>query len=273
MRIRIVDAFSERPFAGNPAGVVLLDSDAFPADHWLQRVATEVNLSETAFAHPLPQGGDADWALRWLTPAAEVDMCGHATLATAHVLHTTGTATGTVRFRTRSGVLITTADDSGSITMDFPTAPLIPVGVPGAVAEALGAEILSAHDTGPNVGDLLVELADEQSVRALAPDFKALAGRGGRGVVATAPAQDPTAGYDFVSRGFFPYLGIDEDPVTGSAHTALAPFWSARLGRDALVGLQGGARTGFVRTELRGDRTLLTGSAVTVIDGELLATG
>lgn len=123
MRIRIVDAFSARPFNGNPAGVVLLDSDAFPDTAWLQQVATEVNLSETAFAHSLPAGGDADWALRWLTPAAEVNMCGHATLATAHVLHTTGTATGTVRFRTRSGVLITTAGEDGEITMDFPTAP------------------------------------------------------------------------------------------------------------------------------------------------------
>ncbi|BDH11809.1 PhzF family phenazine biosynthesis protein [Streptomyces hygroscopicus] len=273
MRIHIVDAFSERPFTGNPAGVVLLDSGAFPDTAWLQQVATEVNLSETAFAHPLPEGGDADWALRWLTPAAEVNMCGHATLATAHVLHTTGTATGTVRFRTRSGVLTTTADADGAITMDFPTAPLTPVEVPPVVAGALGTEIRSAYDTGPDVGDLLVELADEKSVRALAPDIKALAGHGGRGVITTARADRPDGGYDFVSRCFFPGVGIDEDPVTGSAHTALAPFWSARLGRDALVGLQGAARTGFVRTELRGDRTLLTGSAVTVIDGELLVTG
>ncbi|MFG3116067.1 PhzF family phenazine biosynthesis protein [Streptomyces sp. NPDC048197] len=270
MRIRIVDAFSERPFAGNPAGVLLLDSDAFPETDWLQQVAREVNLSETAFAHPLPEGGDADWALRWLTPAAEVNMCGHATLATAHVLHSTGTAAGTVRFRTRSGVLTTTAGDDGAITMDFPTAPLSPVEVPPVVAAALGVDILSAHDTGPNVGDLLVELADETSVRALTPDFKALAGHGGRGVIATARAEDPAGGYDFFSRCFFPAVGIDEDPVTGSAHTALAPFWSARLGRNSLVGLQGAARTGYVRTELRGDRTLLTGSAVTVIDGELL---
>ncbi|ANZ20120.1 phenazine biosynthesis protein [Streptomyces noursei ATCC 11455] len=271
MRIRIVDAFTDRPFAGNPAGVVLLDADAFPEDAWLQHVATEVNLSETAFAHPLPPGGDADWALRWLTPTAEVNMCGHATLATAHVLHTTGTATGTVRFSTRSGVLITHADDSGSITMDFPTAPLTPVAVPDVVARALGAEIRSAHDTGPDVGDLLIELADEKAVRDLAPDCALLAGHGGRGVMATARAEDPDGAYDFVSRGFFPALGIDEDPVTGSAHTALAPFWSARLGRGNLVGFQGGTRTGLVRTELRGERTLLTGSAVTVIDGELLA--
>lgn len=273
MRIRIVDAFSTRPFTGNPAGVVLLDSGAFPDTAWLQQVAAEVNLSETAFAHPLPPGGDADWALRWLTPAAEVNMCGHATLATAHVLHTTGTATGTVRFRTRSGVLTTTADPDGAITMDFPTAPLTPVEVPPVVADALGCEIRSAHDTGPDVGDLLVELADEQTVRALSPDLKALAGHGGRGVIATARAADPTTGHDFVSRCFFPAVGIDEDPVTGSAHTALAPFWSARLGRAALVGLQGAARSGHVGTELRGDRTLLTGSAVTVIDGELLVTG
>ncbi|MFI6770885.1 PhzF family phenazine biosynthesis protein [Streptomyces sp. NPDC050355] len=271
MRIRIVDAFSARPFTGNPAGVVLLDSDAFPDTAWLQQVATEVNLSETAFAHPLPEGGDADWALRWLTPATEVNMCGHATLATAHVLHTTGAATtGTVRFRTRSGVLTTTAGDDGTITMDFPTAPLTPVEVPSLVADALGTEIRSAHDTGPDVGDLLVELADESSVRALSPDLRALAGHGGRGVIATARAEDPIGGYDFVSRCFFPAVGIDEDPVTGSAHTALAPFWSARMGRDSLIGRQGSARTGYVRTELRGDRTLLTGSAVTVIDGELL---
>ncbi|KOT84689.1 oxidoreductase [Streptomyces rimosus subsp. pseudoverticillatus] len=271
MRIRIVDAFTDRPFGGNPAGVVLLGAAGFPDTAWLQQVAAEVNLSETAFAHPLPAGGDADWALRWLTPAAEVNLCGHATLATAHVLHTTGAATGTVRFATRSGVLTTTADDSGAITMDFPTAPLTEVEVPPVVAEALGTEVLGAYDTGANLGDLLVELADEKAVRALEPDFAALASPGGRGVIATAAAEAADRGYDFVSRGFFPAVGIDEDPVTGSAHTALAPFWSARLGRDTLVGHQGPARrTGLVRTTLRGDRTLLTGSAVTVIDGELL---
>ncbi|MFI7104627.1 PhzF family phenazine biosynthesis protein [Streptomyces sp. NPDC050161] len=270
MRIRIVDAFSARPFAGNPAGVVLLDADAFPDDRYLQQIATEVNLSETAFAHPLPTGGTADWALRWLTPATEVNLCGHATLATAHVLHTTRT----IRFATRSGVLTAATDDSGTITMDFPTAPLTPVDVPEAVATGLGGvEILSAHDTGPQVGDLLVELADEAAVRALTPDFRTLAGHGGRGVIATARAENPAAGHDFAARCFFPAVGIDEDPVTGSAHTALAPFWAPRIGRAALTGLQGGARTGLVRTELRGDRTLLTGSAVTVIDGELLAGG
>ncbi|MDT3396753.1 PhzF family phenazine biosynthesis isomerase [Streptomyces sp. B1866] len=270
MRIRIVDAFTDRPFAGNPAGVLLLDGPAFPDDRWLQQVAAEVNLAETAFAHRLPAGAEADWALRWFTPAQEVDLCGHATLATAHVLRTTGTASGTVRFATRSGVLAADADASGTITLDFPTAPLTPVDVPPDVAVWLGAEVLSAHDTSPNLGDLLVELADEKAVRALTPDFRALAGLSHRAVAATALAADPAAGYDFVSRVFGPAVGIDEDPVTGSAHTALAPFWSARLGRDELTGLQASARTGLVRTALRGDRTLLTGTAVTVIDGDLL---
>jgi PhzF family phenazine biosynthesis protein len=268
MRIRIVDAFTDRPFAGNPAGVLLLD--AFPGDHWLQEVAREVNHAETAFAHPLPGGGGADWALRWFTPATEVAMCGHATLATAHVLHTTGAHPGPVRFATRSGVLIATPADDGAITLDFPTAPLTPVEVPAGVAEALGAVPRTALDTGPAVGDLMLELADEETVRGLDPDHRTLAGYSARGIIATARAEDPARGYDYVSRCFFPNVGVDEDPVTGSAHTALAPYWSGRLGRDDLTGLQASARSGLVRTGLRGDRTLLTGRAVTVIDGELL---
>ncbi|MFF9310476.1 PhzF family phenazine biosynthesis protein [Streptomyces sp. NPDC014748] len=269
MRIRIVDAFTDRPFAGNPAGVLLLD--AFPEDDWLQNVALEVNHAETAFAHRLPGSAEADWALRWFTPATEVAMCGHATLATAHVLHTTGTHTGPVRFATRSGVLIATPADDGSITLDFPTAPLTAVEVPDGVAEALGAEPLTAFDTGPSVGDLVVELADEKTVRGLTPDHKALAAYSTRGLIATARAEDPARGYDFVSRCFFPNVGIDEDPVTGSAHTALAPYWSERLGRPDLTGLQASPRSGLVRTGLRGERTLLSGRAVTVIDGELHA--
>ncbi|MFF9494830.1 PhzF family phenazine biosynthesis protein [Streptomyces flaveolus] len=269
MRIRIVDAFTDRPFAGNPAGVLLLD--AFPDDDRLQKVALEVNHAETAFAHPLPAGGEADWALRWFTPATEVAMCGHATLATAHVLHTTGTHEGPVRFATRSGVLIATPREDGSITLDFPTAPLTPVEVPEGVAEALGAQPHAALDTGPDVGDLLVEVADERTVRGLAPDHKALAAHSRRGIIATARAEDPARGYDYVSRCFFPNVGIDEDPVTGSAHTALAPYWAERLGNPALTGLQASPRSGRVRTEVRGDRTLLSGRAVTVIEGELLA--
>jgi PhzF family phenazine biosynthesis protein len=268
MRIRIVDAFTDRPFSGNPAGVLLLD--AFPDDGRLQDVAREVNHAETAFAHRLPEGSGADWALRWFTPATEVAMCGHATLATAHVLHTTGAHEGPVRFATLSGVLSATPHDDGSLTLDFPTAPLTPVDIPDGVAAALGAVPLAAFDTGPNVGDLLLELADEKTVLDLSPDHKALTRHSQRGIIATARAQDPSRGYDFVSRCFFPNVGIDEDPVTGSAHTALAPYWSKRLGRAELTGLQASPRSGRVHTELRGDRTLLTGRAVTVIEGDLL---
>ncbi|WP_415947201.1 PhzF family phenazine biosynthesis protein [Streptomyces sp. KLOTTS4A1] len=269
MRIQIVDAFTDRPFAGNPAGVLLLD--AFPEDGRMQEIALEVNHAETAFAHPLHGSTEADWALRWFTPAAEVRMCGHATLATAHVLHSTGRARGTVRFATRSGVLTAATHPDGSLTLDFPTAPLTPVEIPAGVEEALGAKVLSAYDTGRDVGDLLVELADEHTVRSLTPDVAALAQHSERGIIATAAAEAPAAGQDFVSRCFFPNVGIDEDPVTGSAHTALAPFWCARLGRDRLTGLQASRRSGRVRVALSGGRTLLTGRAVTVIDGELLA--
>lgn len=209
MRIRIVDAFTDRPFAGNPAGVLLLD--AFPDDDRLQQVALEVNHAETAFAHRLPGGGEADWALRWFTPATEVAMCGHATLATAHVLHTTSAHEGPVRFATRSGVLVASPAADGSITLDFPTAPLTPVDAPAGVAEALGAEPRAVLDTGPNLGDLLVEVADEKTVRALTPDHRALAAHSERGIIATARAEDPARGYDYVSRCFFTNVGIDED--------------------------------------------------------------
>jgi PhzF family phenazine biosynthesis protein len=272
MRIRIVDAFTDRPFAGNPAGVLLLAADGFPDDRWMQQVAAELNLSETAFAHPLEGADEADWALRWFTPVTEVGLCGHATLATAHVLRTTGAVHDAgIRFRTRAGVLAAAAHGDGTTTLDFPAAPLTAAEAPEGLAEALGARPLIVLDTGPDCEDLLVELPDEAAVRALTPDFAALARVSRRGVIATAAAADPGSGYDFVSRGFFPAVGIDEDPVTGSAHTALAPFWSGRLGREALTGLQASARGGLVATRLSGDRVLLTGAAVTVVDGELHA--
>ncbi len=287
MRIRTVDAFTTTPFHGNPAAVLLLETaTAFPPDAWLQHVAAEMSLSETAFAHPLPSTGTgpgADpaphprWALRWFTPATEVDLCGHATLATAHVLRTTGLVTGPVAFSTRSGTLTATPAADGAHTLDFPTAPLLPADITGSteatdgLARALGVEPLTVLYAGDQVGDLLVEVRSEKEVRDLTPDLRALTALSRRGVIATAPAEDPARGYDFVSRCFFPAVGIDEDPVTGSAHTALAPFWSARLGRTELTGLQGGQRTGLVRTSLHGDRTHLTGHAVTVLEGELLA--
>ncbi|MCT2594036.1 PhzF family phenazine biosynthesis protein [Streptomyces sp. N2-109] len=277
MRIRTVDAFADHPYTGNPAAVVLLDSGPWPEDLRLQRFALEMNLSETAYARPASgntegdREAEADWELRWFTPGTEVDLCGHATLATAHVLHTTGAADGRIRFRTRSGVLSAEAHGSGEITLDFPTSTLTAIGTPGEVATALGAKVAAAYDTSPGVGDLLIELRDEQAVREVVPDLAALARLSGRAVIVTAAAADPAgSGYDYVSRVFAPAVGIPEDPVTGSAHTALAPLWSARLGREALTGFQASARTGVVRTLLRGDRTELTGSAVTVLDAELL---
>jgi len=270
MRIRTVDAFTDRPYTGNPAAVVLLeeDSSGFPADERLQRVAGEMNLSETAFAHPLSDDPEADWALRWFTPTAEVDLCGHATLATAHILHSDG-VTGTIRFRSRSGVLTAVTGPGGEITLNFPTAPLTPEAPSAALTAALGTEPVAAYGTG-TLGDLLVELADEKAVRSVTPDSTGLLRLPHRAVIVTARAGDPAgSGYDYVSRVFGPAVGIPEDPVTGSAHTALAPLWSERLGSDSLTGLQCSARTGTVRTTLRGDRTELTGRAVTVLDAQL----
>ncbi|MDT7711032.1 MAG: hypothetical protein QOG20_6639 [Pseudonocardiales bacterium] len=265
MRIRIIDAFTDRPFAGNPAGVCLLDE--WPSAAWMQDVAAEMNLAETAFAHPLPAGDDADWALRWFTPAVEVDLCGHATLATTHALHADGLLDGPVRFATRSGVLRADVAADGRITLDFPLATVTGVPVPDGVAEAVGLPVVAAHETG-SLGDLLVEVADEQAVRAADPDLTALFRLPWRGLIVTA-AGAPGAGHDYVSRFFAPAVGVPEDPVTGSAHTALAPFWSARLGRPELVGLQASRRGGLVRTTVAGDRVLLAGGAVTVVDGNL----
>ncbi|HEU5473479.1 MAG TPA: PhzF family phenazine biosynthesis protein [Actinophytocola sp.] len=275
MRIRVVDAFSERAFAGNPAGVCLLGPDGWPDAGWMQRVAAELNLAETAFAYPTPLDADADWGLRWFTPLAEVDLCGHATLATAHVLGEDTGQSGTVRFSSRSGVLVTHRDADGEIVLDFPRAEVTERDVPDGFAEALGAKPEAVFGTGA-LRDLLAVLPDEAAVRGLEPDMTALlkqARRDGlRGVIVTAPATSG-AEYDYVSRFFAPVVGIPEDPVTGSAHTALAPYWARRLGRDGLVGLQASARTGSVRTSVHGDRVHLAGRAVTVLDGTLLAGG
>jgi PhzF family phenazine biosynthesis protein len=274
MRIRIIDAFSDRPFAGNPAAVCLLEDGAWPDEAWMQQVAAEMHLSETAFAHPLPDGADADWALRWFTPEIESNLCGHATLATAYAMHRDRGTPGTVRFTSRSGVLVAHTTEDGTITLDFPAAPATEVPAPDGLAEALGATPDATFATG-TLGDLLAVFADEAAVRALAPDFGAVARmaerEGIRGTTATASAADPDAGYDFVSRFFAPHHGIPEDPVTGSAHTALAPFWATRLGRDGLTGLQASARGGLVRTSLHGDRVHLSGHAVVVVDGMLTA--
>jgi len=256
-----VDAFTDRPFAGNPAGVCLLESPA--ADEWMQAVAREMNLSETAFLH---RDGDG-YGLRWFTPSVEVDLCGHATLASAHALWQTGVLTPRqqARFLTRSGLL--TAELEGDwIRLDFPATPASPVEAPVVLLEALGVKALRV---GRTVFDYVVEVASEDEVRAAAPDFGALGRIECRGVMVTAPASMP--GYDFVSRFFAPAAGIDEDPVTGSAHSCLAPYWSERLGKRELVAYQASARGGVLRVRMAGEgRVHISGQAVTVMRCELL---
>ncbi|TDE28184.1 PhzF family phenazine biosynthesis protein [Actinomadura sp. 6K520] len=270
MRMLVVDAFTDRPFAGNPAAVCLLQ-DAADAG-WMQRVAAEMKHAETAFVRPVADPG-AEFELRWFTPAVEVALCGHATLGAAHALYTTGiVASGApIRFRTlKSGVLTVTRDESGGLSMDFPACPPDPVDVPAGLAEALGVPVLAA---GRNVqNDVLAEVADEAAVRGLGPDVPALAAIDARGVIVTAAA-GAARDHDFVSRFFAPRVlpGDGEDAVTGSAHCALAPYWAERLGRDTMTGFQASARGGYVRVALRGDRVALTGAAVTVLDGEFLA--
>ena len=255
----VIDAFTDRPLAGNPAAVLILDG-AYD-DAWAQGVAAEFNLSETAFARPIDDPG-ADYELRWFTPAVEIDLCGHATLATAHAL-TELEVPGPYRFATRSGVLTVTERD-GRLWMDFPAKPPVPVRAPEGLAGALGAEPLWVGVGGTD--DLLVEVADEAAVRGLAPDIAALARVPYHLVIVTARAH---GGDDFVSRVFAPRVGVPEDPVTGRAHTVLAPFWAGRLGRRELSAHQASARGGDLLLEWRGDRVLIGGRAVSVARGEL----
>ena len=261
-----VDSFTAEPFAGNPAAVCLLGGEAADPG-WMQRVATEMNMSETAFLRP--QGEAGRYGLRWFTPTVEVDLCGHATLASAHVLWTEGLADPglQLRFDTASGPLAARRDGDGVIWLDFPATPAAPVDPPAGLLEALGG---AARWVGLGRLDYLVELEDEAGVRALAPDVRRLDGLGARGVIVTAPAEAAAGGYDFVSRFFAPGAGIDEDPVTGSAHCALGPYWAERLGRSELTGFQASRRGGQVRVDLRGDRVLLGGQAVTVLRGQLV---
>lgn len=261
-----VDAFAERPFGGNPAAVCVLPDER--DDAFLQGVAGELNLSETAF---LTREGSA-WRLRWFTPTVEVDLCGHATLASAHALWESGREAPDARidFETRSGRL-SAAMRGGAIELDFPAEPAEACDPPSDLLAALGAA--EARWTGRNRLDWVVELASERDVVSLRPDFPRLAHAGGpaRGVIVTAASERP--GVDFVSRYFAPAAGIDEDPVTGSAHCCLGPFWSARLGRSELVGHQVSARGGIVGVRTAGSRVVLSGRAVTVARGELLVPG
>lgn len=254
-----VDAFADRPFAGNPAAVCILQGPR--EERWMQDVAAEMNLSETAFLHPRDDG----WSLRWFTPTVEVDLCGHATLASAHVLWQDGLLArdAEARFHTRSGLLTATRDGDW-IRMDFPANPADEAPVPDGLEQALGARALFA---GRSRFDWLVEVESEDVVRALAPDLGRLAAVQARGVIVTARSSG--GAYDFVSRFFAPQSGVAEDPVTGSAHCALAPFWARRLGRDALTGYQASRRGGIVQVQVRGDRVVLGGQAVTVMRGAL----
>ncbi len=257
-----MDAFTDRPFAGNPAGVCLLDAAADPA--WMQRVATEMRHSETAFV----RRDGAEWELRWFTPVLEVALCGHATLASAHTLYETGLAApdAPIRFRTlHSGVLTVRRDADGVLEMDFPSVPAQEAPAPDGLADVFGVTPLW---TGRNAqDDWLVRVSDAATVRALDPDAEAVARLDARGVILTAPADGD---HDFVSR-FFGARSLDgaEDPVTGSAHCALAPYWAERLGRTALTGYQASARGGSVGVRVEGDRVVLRGRAVTVLAGDL----
>jgi PhzF family phenazine biosynthesis protein len=265
VRLRTVDAFAERPFTGNPAAILMLDET--PPDDWMAAVARETNLSDTGFVirEDVP---DADFRLRWFTPTVEIDLCGHATLASAHCLFEDG-YDGPIRFATRSGILTVERQADGSLAMDFPAWPSTDhEAAMGAVANALGAPVESTSLTA-NGAFLLALMSEEAAVRDVRPDLDAVAVLSASvGLIPTAQA-DPEAEYDFVSRVFAPQAGIPEDPVTGSAHTALAPYWAARLGRTTMTGLQVSPRSGLVGVELHGDRVTVTGRAVTVFDGEI----
>ena len=256
MDLTVVDAFTDRPFAGNPAAVAVLG--AFPDDGRMQAVAAEMALSETAFAVPRPDGGHD---LRWFSPRVEIDLCGHATLATAHVLG------GARRFHTRSGELVCTPAADGWIELDFPADELRPADAGPPLPAAFGDPV-AVRAVARGRADLLVELADAAAVRGFRPDAAAIGALDARGLLVTAAGDRP--GIDCVSRFFAPAVGIPEDPVTGSAHCALAVYWGERLGRHELVGEQASPRGGVVRMRRRGGRVVLGGRAVTVAEVRLL---
>jgi PhzF family phenazine biosynthesis protein len=260
LRITQVDAFTDRPFGGNPAAVCILPETR--DGRWMQDLARELNLSETAYLVRRDDGYD----LRWFTPSVEVDLCGHATLASAHVLWEEGhLARGTqARFHTRSGLL--TADPDGDwIELDFPATPAAPAEAPAGLVEAIGAKPVGV---GRSKFDYLVELDSEAAVRKLEPNFHLLRSVEARGIMATSRSADPR--FDFVSRFFAPRSGVDEDPATGSAHCCLGPFWSDRLEKSELLAFQASARGAIIRVRLAGDRVRLGGQAVTILRGELV---
>jgi PhzF family phenazine biosynthesis protein len=264
--IFVVDAFAKGPFRGNPAGVVPLEAGDTPDAPWMQTVAAEMRHSETAYLEPR---ADGSFGLRWFTPAVEVDLCGHATLASAHVLYETGRlpTDGEAVFHTRGGVLRATREPSGAVCLDFPAAPPEPCDAPPGLLDALG--ITDAESLRTDGQFFMLVVPDAATVRDVSPDFRALlALTDVRGVYVTAPGDDGE--FDIVSRCFGPKVGIDEDPVTGSMHCVIGPFWCERLGRAELHAHQASERGGVVDVRLAGDRVLLTGHAVTTLRGALL---
>jgi PhzF family phenazine biosynthesis protein len=253
-----VDAFTDRPFAGNPAAVCLLRS--WKEDRWLQAVGAEMNLSETAFLVEQPNHFD----LRWFTPKVEVDLCGHATLASAHVLWQKGLAKPSeeIRFSTRSGILKAVLKEQ-DIELDFPLTPAKTAKAPSGLLEALG---VSATYVGKNRFDYLVEVESEAVLWNMAPNFDRLSTVEARGIIVTSRSSD--AKFDFVSRFFAPSAGVNEDPVTGSAHCCLGDHWQKRLNRNEFVAYQASSRGGVVKVRVSGDRAFLGGRAVIVAKGE-----
>jgi len=255
-----VDAFTDKPFAGNPAAVCILPEAA--AEDWMQHLANEMNLSETAFLVRQEDG----FNLRWFTPAVEVELCGHATLASAHILWEQGflSSDRQARFFTRSGLLSAVRKDQW-IELDFPAEPEMQTEMPEALSKAFG---VSVRYVGKNRFDFLIELESAQAVRKMVPDFTLLSSIAGRGFMVTS--RSDSSQYDFISRFFAPAAGVNEDPVTGSAHCCLGPYWAKKLGRKELVGYQASARGGVVKVRVGDDRVYLGGQAVTVMRATLL---
>jgi PhzF family phenazine biosynthesis protein len=258
-----LDAFTDRLFGGNPAAVMPLEEDL--PDQTLQALAAENNLSETAFFTRLPAGEDADFRIRWFTPGAEVPLCGHATLATAWVIfNLLDWSEDTVRFQSKSGLLGVTKGDDGWLTMDFPNLAFEKRPTPAAIHQAVEGAPDSALFV-PNDTNYMIVLSDEAAVRSVEPDLRALKTLGNQGLIVTAPGQD----CDFVSRYFAPGVGVDEDPVTGSIHSVLVPYWAEKLGKTRFDARQVSRRGGLLRCELKGDRVAIAGQAVLYMEGSV----
>ncbi len=257
-----VDAFTDQPYKGNPAAVCLLEETR--SEEWMQSVAVEMNLSETAFLFPEGDG----YRLRWFTPKNEVKLCGHATLASAHILYTEKLLplNRQARFFTLSGLLTASyCENTGLIELNFPATSVIPCELPDGLVEALGVKPIFV---GRSDDDYLIEVASEDEVKKVAPNFGQLLQVSCRGVIVTALSHSD--GYDFVSRFFAPAVGVNEDPVTGSAHSRLTPYWQAKLGKNEFTAYQASIRGGFLKLAMKGERVCISGKAVTILKGELV---